>query len=130
MKKLTISFLLFASFACANDLYFDAYRFDSQNYTGMMGAAIGDYNVEYSFSDGSAAIGGRKYMAFTNIEIGIQGMVSNSVAPGSKNHRVVDIEGGWHATMNPYFKAGSDLFVTVKLDESNKAVIQVGFKLY
>ena len=89
-----------------------------------------DYNVEYSFSDSTFAIGGRKYISFTNIEIGVQLMATNNVNSEFIDARVLDIEGGYHVTLNPYFKAGDKLFVVVKLDESNKAVVQFGFNLF
>ena len=130
MKNLILAILLLPSLSLATDIYVDAFRFADQNYTGKAGLAIGDYNVEYSFSDSTFAIGERKYISFTNIEIGVQGMITNKVNSEALDKRVIDIEGGYYATINPYFKAGSNLFVMVKLDESNKAVVQVGFNLF
>ena len=130
MKKLLLAILLLPSLAISADLYADVYRFDNPNFTGSAGLTMKDYNVEYSFSDSTFAIGERKYISFTNIEIGLQGMVTNKVKANALDHRVIDIEGGWHITVNPYFKAGSKLFVMIKLDESNKAVVQFGFNLF
>lgn len=132
MKNLILVTLLtiLTSSVFATDLYVDAYRFSDVNHTGKLGMSTGDYNVEYSFDDGTFAIGERKYMSFTNIEFGVQLMITNKVNPEAIDHRVIDVEGGLHATVNPYFKAGSDLFLMVKLDESNEFVLQVGFNLF
>lgn len=130
MKKLITLLLVLPSMVMASDLYVDAYRFGNQSHTGKIGITYNNYNAEYSFSNGSVAIGGRKYISFANIEIGAQAMITNAVMEGADDHRVIDVEGGWHVTINPYFKAGSDLFLIAKLDESNKAVFQIGFNLY
>lgn len=127
--KLFLVFLLFFNPVFALDIYGDAYRFSEKNSTGKLGLAFGGYNAEYSFEDGFFAIGGRKYLSFTNLEIGIQGMVSNKVNKEAIDYRVIDIEGGYNLVFSPYFKAGSLLFAILKIDESNTPVVQFGFAL-
>lgn len=130
MKNLLLISILLCSTVSAADIYGDIYRFGQPNFTGKGGLSLGDYNIEYSFSDNTFAIGERKYIAFENIEFGIQGMVTNKVNDQFIDERVIDVEGGYHITLNPYFKAGSKLFLMIKLDESNKAVVQFGFNLF
>lgn len=130
MIRAILLFFVAMAGASAADLYVDAYRFADDNSTGTLGVAVGDFNGEFSFEDQSIAIGGRKYLEFANIKLGVQAMISSQVADGALDSRVVGIEGGAFFTLNPYLKAGDAVFAVFMLDESNRAVVQVGFNLW
>jgi hypothetical protein len=132
MKNLitVIILTLIATAAHSADIYAEAYRFDEVNHTGVLGFQGDHFGGEISVSDGKVSLTNRQYLEFTNIEIGVSFELSNGHQSDAVGYRVIDIEGGWHLMPQPYIKVGSELFATVKLDESNSPVIAVGFKLF
>lgn len=129
---LTIAMTLMASATFSSDVsvYGDAYRFGAPNFTGVAGLEINDYTVGYSFETGDLQIGKRHYLAFTNIEIGVQSVFTTGVMDNAIDWRVIDIEGGYHYVGKPYVKIGDKVFASILIDETNKAVIRAGFELW
>ena len=127
--RLIIAFLAMAFSAelLATDLYTGAYQFSGVNHTAVMGFNTDRINFEYDLDDGTISAGPRYYLAFQNIEIGALFMFTNGPTDDSRS---IDIEGGFSLAPQPYLKVGSEVFGIVKLNESNKAAIQVGFKLF
>ena len=128
MKYIVIALLFSTAFA--SDLYVDAYRFDSVTHTGRIGLMGDHWQTEYSLESGAIGVGYRQYLEFQNIELGALFLLTNKHEQGGVDGRMVDIEGGFELMPQPYIKVGSELFGILKLDEANKAVFQVGFKLY
>ena len=133
MKNLILTAVIFlsgAAFAADVNVYGDAYRFGNPNFTGVVGVEVNDYTAGYSFETGDVQIGKRHYLAFTNIEIGVQSLLTTGVMDGAIDWRVIDIEGGYHYIAEPYVKIGDKVFASVLIDETNKAVIRAGFELW
>lgn len=132
MKTLILTLIATLSTLAMADtsIYADAFRFADQNHTGVIGIQGDHIAAEVSVSDGSFSVSTRKYLEFTNIEIGSIIELTNSVMDGAKDYRVIDIEGGLHLVTAPYIKVGSEWFALLKLDETNSPVLSVGFKLF
>lgn len=132
MKTMIIAGLMTLSAVVAADVnvYGDSYRFANPNHTGVLGVSVKSYNIEYGFYNQELSIGKRHYLAFTNIELGVQSVLTNAVQDGAADWRVTDIEGGYHYIAKPYITVGDKLFATVLIDETNSAVLRVGFELW
>lgn len=130
MKYLSFVIAMMFGSVFAADLYVDAYRFNDVNYTGGLGVSNDKYHAEYYFNNGKASVGTRTYISFTNIEIGINSSLTNKVHKNAPDHRVIDIEGGYYYVAMPYITVGDKIFATLMLDETNSALVRVGFNLW
>lgn len=130
MKNLILVCAIAIGSVQAADLYVDAYRFDDISHTGVMGINGARFGAEISAYDGSLSLTHRSYLEFTNIEIGAEFELTNSVDSNAFDGRMLSVEGGYFLIPKPYIKVGSDLFAIISIDESNAPILKVGFNLW